>query len=272
MTIERFAPSPTGFLHLGHAYSALLAYNSALESGGKFLIRIEDIDRDRCKKKYVSQILDDLNWLGIKYEKPILSQSTRFFEYKNVLEKLWKTNYLFACDCSRKEINIASAPNETQRFGPDGIIYPNTCIDKLKSKNMPETALRLNLNNLDKKSFSFFDKKYGEISFTKEDAIELVGSIILARKDIGISYHLSVVLDDAFQGITNVTRGEDLLEATKIHVILQYILNLPTPIYHHHKLIRDNSGKRLAKRDDAKSIKFYRESGSTKKEIISMLN
>ena len=95
MTIERFAPSPTGFLHLGHAYSALLAYNSALESGGKFLIRIEDIDRVRCKKKYVSQILDDLNWLGIKYEKPILSQSTRFFEYKNVLKKLWKTNYLF---------------------------------------------------------------------------------------------------------------------------------------------------------------------------------
>ena len=140
MTIERFAPSPTGFLHLGHAYSALLAYNSALESGGKFLIRIEDIDRVRCKKKYVSQILDDLNWLGIKYEKPILSQSTRFFEYKNVLKKLWQTNYLFACNCSRKEINIASAPNETQRFGPDGIIYPNTCINKLKLKNMPEKA------------------------------------------------------------------------------------------------------------------------------------
>lgn len=272
MKIERFAPSPTGLLHLGHAYSALLAYNSAIRSGGKFFIRIEDIDQIRCKKLFIEQILDDLKWLGINYEKPILKQSSRFKFYKKTLQSLWDNNYLFGCDCTRKDINIASAPNEKTLYGPDGIIYPNTCLNKIRSKKMPSTALRLNLNSLDKNNFSFFDKIYGKISFTKEEAIENIGSVILARKDIGISYHLSVVLDDAFQGITNVTRGEDLLEATKIHVILQYILNLPTPVYHHHKLIRDEFGKRLAKRDDARSIKNYRESGYSREKIIKMLN
>ena len=259
-------------MHLGHAYSALLAYSSAVQSGGKLLLRIEDIDQVRCREIYVDQILDDLKWLGIKYETPILKQSLRFPDYEKTLQSLWNNNYLFSCDCSRKDINIASAPNETQLFGPDGIIYPNTCLNKLKTKKMPETALRLNLYNLDKDNFSFFDEAYGKISFTKEEAINQIGSVILARKDIGISYHLSVVLDDAFQGITHVTRGEDLLDATKIHVILQHILKLPTPVYHHHKLIKDEFGKRLAKRDDARSIKSYRESGYLLKQISKMLN
>lgn len=272
MRIERFAPSPTGLLHLGHAYSALLAYNSASQAGGRFLVRIEDIDQERCKSKYVDQILDDLKWLGAKYEKPILKQSSRSHIYEKTLQSLWKSNYLFSCDCTRKDINIASAPNGTSVFGPDGIIYPNTCLNKLKSKKMPKTALRLNLYNLDKDKFTFFDECYGQISFTKEEAIKQIGSVILARKDIGISYHLSVVLDDAFQGVTNVTRGEDLLEATKIHVILQYILKLPTPVYHHHKLICDEFGVRLAKRNDAKSIKNYRESGCSRENLIAMLN
>ena len=272
MKIERFAPSPTGLLHLGHAYSSFLAYSSAVQSGGKLLLRIEDIDQVRCREIYVDQILDDLKWLGIKYETPILKQSSRFPDYEKTLQSLWNDNYLFSCDCSRKDINIASAPNETPLFGPDGIIYPNTCLNKLKTKKMPETALRLNLYNLDKDNFSFFDEAYGKISFTKEEAINQIGSVILARKDIGISYHLSVVLDDAFQGITHVTRGEDLLDATKIHVILQHILKLPTPVYHHHKLIKDEFGKRLAKRDDARSIKNYRESGYLLKQISKMLN
>ena len=255
MKIERFAPSPTGLLHLGHAYSALLAYSSAVQSGGKLLLRIEDIDQVRCREIYVDQILDDLKWLGITYETPILKQSSRFPDYEKTLQSLWNENYLFSCDCSRKDI-----------------IYPNTCLNKLKTKKMPETALRLNLYNLDKDNFSFFDEAYGKISFTKEEAINQIGSVILARKDIGISYHLSVVLDDAFQGITHVTRGEDLLDATKIHVILQHILKLPTPVYHHHKLIKDEFGKRLAKRDDARSIKNYRESGYLLKQISKMLN
>ena len=134
MKIERFAPSPTGLLHLGHAYSALLAYNSAIRSGGKFFIRIEDIDQIRCKKLFIKQILDDLKWLGINHEKPILKQSSRFKFYKKTLQSLWDNNYLFGCDCTRKDINIASAPNEKTLYGPDGIIYPNTCLNKIKSK------------------------------------------------------------------------------------------------------------------------------------------
>lgn len=274
MITERFAPSPTGLLHLGHAYSALLAYMSAREADGRFLLRIEDIDFNRCRPMFEEQIFSDLAWLGIEFDLPILRQSDRVDAYQDTLQQLWDQDYLFACSCTRKDISIAAAPQEGGDLlvGPDGIVYPNTCLNKPKPSKMPDSALRLNLQRLQKEEFSFEDLIHGPVHFTKQEVIEQIGSVVLARKDIGVSYHLAVVLDDAFQGVTHVTRGADLFEATKIHVVLQHILGLPTPIYRHHKLIRDETGKRLAKRDDARSIKSYLESGLSVDEVIALMD
>jgi glutamyl-Q tRNA(Asp) synthetase len=274
MITERFAPSPTGLLHLGHAYSALLAYMSARDSDGRFLLRIEDIDFNRCKPVFEEQIFSDLAWLGVEYDLPILRQSDRLDAYQQTLKTLWNSGYLFPCTCTRKDISIAAAPQEGGDLlvGPDGIVYPNTCLQIPKPKEMPDSALRFNLQAIDKEEFSFTDLVFGQVHFTKQDVIDEIGAVVLARKDIGVSYHLAVVLDDAFQGITHVTRGADLFEATKIHVVLQHILGLPTPIYRHHKLIRDESGKRLAKRDDARSIKSYLESGLSVDDVIALMD
>ncbi|KAB7615902.1 tRNA glutamyl-Q(34) synthetase GluQRS [Amylibacter sp. SFDW26] len=292
MIVERFAPSPTGLLHLGHAYSALLAWDSACSNGGQFLLRIEDIDAPRCKPEFEQAIYEDLEWLGIHWEKPVLKQSRQLSSYSYVVEKLWDANKLFACDCSRKDIAIASAPQEggTPLMGPDGIVYPGTCRNMISSSgnfSVPKgKALRLDMAtacmvaavpNLGGDMFYFTEigsgsnRETGLIEATTAELINNIGDIVLARKDIGISYHLAVVLDDAFQGVTHVTRGQDLFEATKIHVVLQNLLGLPTPIYRHHKLIRDENGKRLAKRDDARSIRAYREQGLTPQDIREMV-
>jgi len=273
MITERFAPSPTGLLHLGHAYSALLAYRSARLAGGRFVLRIEDIDFNRSKSFFETQIYDDLKWLGIDWDGPVLRQSERQNAYDSAIQKLWQDNYLYACACTRKDIAITAAPQEggAPLVGPDGIIYPGTCRNKIRSSHIPDLALRLDTYHIENKIFSFESIEGAIISFSKKDMIKNIGDVVLARKDIGISYHLAVVLDDAAQGVTHVTRGEDLFEATKIHVVLQNILGLPTPIYHHHKLIRDETGKRLAKRDDARSIKSYRESGLTVDQVLKLM-
>ncbi len=285
--VERFAPSPTGPLHLGHAYSALLAWDRAVENGGEFLLRIEDIDQSRCRPHWEQQIYDDLEWLGIWWPKPVLRQSERLKSYQEIIQNLWLRDYLFACTCTRKDIaTAAQAPQESEPIiGPDGLIYPGTCRgNSSHSGNFPappNSAMRLSIaqtfnsatprvgNNM----FSFIetgsgpDGETGLIEFSHEEAVETIGDIVLARRDMGTSYHLSVVLDDAFQGVTHVTRGQDLFEATKIHVILQKLLGLPTPVYHHHCLIRDENGKRLAKRDDACAIAKYRAEGATPEDI-----
>jgi len=297
--VERFAPSPTGPLHLGHAYSALLAWDKAVENGGKFLLRIEDIDQSRCRPHWEQQIYDDLEWLGIWWPKPVLRQSERLNVYKENIENLWAFDRLYPCNCSRKDILEASnAPQEgTPEFGPDGRMYPGTCRIH-RPKSMPpdytpsiptnSPALRLALNTINEFGimgdqrvggiyFEFWETgkgpngETGLISFTHEEAIKTIGDIVLARRDMGTSYHLSVVLDDAFQGVTHVTRGQDLFEATKIHVILQKLLGLPTPVYRHHTLIRDENGKRLAKRDDARAIAKYRADGATPEDIRRMV-
>lgn len=274
MTIERFAPSPTGLLHLGHAYSALTAYHAAQAAGGKFLLRIEDIDFNRSKPAFENQIYDDLAWLGISYETPVMRQSDRLDAYRDTLQAMWNTDRLFPCTCTRKDIAINAAPQEggDPLLGPDGIVYPNTCLGREKPVDMPDAALRLRVDRIDKQQFSFTDVIHGEVRFTLQEFRETIGAIVMARKDIGISYHLAVVLDDAAQGVTHVTRGEDLLEATKIHVVLQHLLGLPTPIYRHHNLIRDENGKRLAKRDDARSIKAYRDAGLSAADVIALLD
>lgn len=282
--LTRFAPSPTGPLHLGHAYSALLAFDMAQERNGQFLLRIEDIDRARSKPEWEAQIYDDLAWLGITWEKPVLRQSSRQNAYKAALKRLWSDELLFACSCNRRDILSAlTAPQEGDPpIGPDGPVYPGTCRGKDSAAiSEPPTgaALRLSMDKAAEaivadSDLGFWEKEFGNARFVeieRSKLIENVGDIVLSRKDMGTSYHLSVVLDDAFQGVTDVVRGEDLFEATQIHVILQRLLGLPTPKYHHHRLIRDETGKRLAKRDDARAIRKYREDGLKPSDIRKMV-
>ena len=282
--LTRFAPSPTGPLHLGHAYSALLAFDMAQERNGQFLLRIEDIDRARSKPEWEAQIYDDLAWLGITWEKPVLRQSSRQNAYKAALKRLWSDELLFACSCNRRDILSAlTAPQEGDPpIGPDGPVYPGTCRGKDSAAiSEPPTgaALRLSMDKAAEaivadSDLGFWEKEFGNARFVeieRSKLIENVGDIVLSRKDMGTSYHLSVVLDDAFQRVTDVVRGEDLFEATQIHVILQHLLGLPTPKYHHHRLIRDETGKRLAKRDDARAIRKYREDGLKPSDIRKMV-
>ena len=258
--ITRFAPSPTGPLHLGHAYSALLAYDMACAAGGQFLLRIEDIDQSRARPAWEAQIYDDLHWLGIRWESPVLRQSDNLDTYFRAIDQLWWDRLLYRCDCTRANIQAALSAPQEGAYGPDGIIYPGTCRNTQEMRDhYPQTtprdaALRLDLTTYPNglAPFTFNDTIKGETTFTLKQAQSEIGDFIVGRKDSGTSYHLSVVLDDAAQGITDVVRGEDLFEATKIHVMLQRLLGLPTPTYHHHRLIRDDMGKRLAKRDDAR--------------------
>jgi len=278
----RFAPSPTGPLHLGHAYSALLAQDMARAAGGRFLLRIEDIDQTRARPEWEAQIYDDLRWLGLEWEAPVLRQSDRLPAYRAVLEELWRREALFACTCTRKDIlEAASAPQEGVATGPDGVIYPGTCRGNTSEggrRPIPEgAALRLDMAKATTDGVSFTesgagpDDRSGRITVTSTQLIQNIGDVVLARRDMGTSYHLSVVLDDAFQGVSHVVRGQDLFEATAIHVVLQDLLGLPTPVYHHHRLIRDDQGKRLAKRDDARAILKYRQEGATAADIRRMV-
>lgn len=271
--ITRFAPSPTGPLHLGHAYAAILAHDMARAAGGRFLLRIEDIDRQRSKPDWEAQIHDDLRWLGLRWDGPVMRQSERLNIYRQTLERLWNGGFLFACSCSRRDIEAAaSAPQEGAPIGPDGIVYPGTCRLSGRPKPgqaLPEAALRLDMRRA--ASAGGFTEicatHRGHHRITPERMIAEVGDVVLARREMGTSYHLAVVLDDAAQGVTHVTRGEDLFEATQIHVTLQNLLELPVPTYCHHRLIRDDSGKRLAKRDDARALARYRAEGASPGDI-----
>ena len=265
--VTRFAPSPTGPLHLGHAYSALVA----AERGDRFLLRIEDIDSSRCTSAFESGIYQDLAWLGVTWETPVLRQSDRADAYKAALEHLYNLGVTYSCSCTRGDIrNALSAPQEGAALGPDGPIYPGTCRGKTG-----DGAVRLDVSKamalLGEVRFIDTGVCRGTFSFDAEQMQNFVGDVVLARRDIGTSYHLSVVVDDAYQGITEVTRGEDLFEATKIHVLLQRLLGLPTPTYHHHRLIRDDQGKRLAKRDDARALSKYRADGASPQDIRALV-
>jgi len=281
----RFAPSPTGPLHLGHAYSALLAHGMARAEGGAFLLRIEDIDQTRCRPEWETQIYDDLTWLGIRWDGAVMRQSDRLGAYAAALDDLWQRDLLYPCTCTRRDIAAATAPQEggDPLVGPDGVIYPGTCRPTAMSpnagRNRPTaTALRLDMNRAadmvcDAHGLGFEetgqgpDGQTGWPMITKADLTSHIGDIVLSRKDFLGSYHLSVVLDDAAQNITHVIRGQDLFEASFIHVVLQRLLELPTPVYHHHRLIRDDAGKRLAKRDDARAIATFRAEGATPQDI-----
>ena len=273
--ITRFAPSPTGPLHLGHAYSALIAYDISQKNKGNFHLRIEDLDQSRASSEWEEQIYEDLSWLGIKWNKIILRQSERLDLYFSKMLNKAKNFGLFRCKCSRGDISsITSAPH-----GADGLVYPGTCRnDKIYFSKKPHQNINLLQSNirmhpkLKKKSFNFKENIYrkGQPAFTLSDFKKTIGDVVLWRRGYA-AYHLASVIDDADQGVTDVIRGEDLFEATKIHVVIQNILELPTPKYHHHRLITDEAGNRLAKRNDAQSISMYRTKGYSPDDIRELL-
>ncbi len=272
--LERFAPSPTGPLHLGHAFSALTAWRAAQKAGGTFLLRIEDNDHTRVRPEYEQGIYEDLRWLGLSWPAPVLRQSNNLPAYQAALNTLATLGLTYACTCARSQIKEALL---TPVYGPDGVVYPGTC----RGKNIPpaaHTALRLDMAKAVAflggagaiAKLSFTDK--GQIHHLNADALMCAcGDVVLSRRNIGLSYHLAVVVDDAAQGITHVTRGMDLFNATQIHRLLQALLGLPTPHYQHHRLILDENGKRLAKRDDARAIAKYRAEGATREDILAMV-
>lgn len=274
----RFAPSPTGPLHLGHAYSALIAADMAERNEGEFLLRIEDIDQSRSRASWEAQIYDDLGWLGLRWPLPVLRQSERLARYRTALRDLEAKGLTYPCRCNRADIEAAAgAPQEgVPQFGPDGRIYPGSCRARAMSDQSPGDVIRLNMK---KAAQNIVDKHFVEAGegferryvIYPEKLVSEVGDIILVRRNMGSSYHLSVVVDDADQRITHVVRGTDLFEATQIHVLLQSLLGLPTPVYHHHRLIRDEQGKRLAKRDDARALSKYRADGVSPFEIRTRL-
>ena len=271
-TVTRFAPSPTGLLHLGHAYAALMA--ERLADPGQFLLRIEDIDRDRCRPEYEAAIYEDLTWLGLAWQRPVMRQSDRMAAYRNALKQLASLTY--PCRCRRGDIRAAlSAPQEgALPAGPDGLVYPGTCRGRSMADAGPDDVIRLDaaraLDALGIGRVAFRDQTIlpdEDHALSRDQFLDGIGDVILSRRGMGTSYHLAVVVDDAAQGITMVTRGKDLFDSTYIHVLLQKLLNLPTPRYYHHRLIRDDAGKRLAKRDDARAIRHYRDDGATPQDI-----
>ena len=278
MLITRFAPSPTGYLHLGHAYSALFAYEAAQASKGRFLLRIEDIDPLRCKPEFSEALLEDLRWLGLTWEEPVRRQSAHMKDYAAALSKLRAMGLLYPCFCTRREIEnealaSAAAPH-LALSGPDGLVYPGTC----RTLDPAERTRRLGQNEaanwrLDTAKalgitgpLSWSDREAGSVAA----APLYFGDVVLARKDAQASYHLSVTMDDHIQGVTLVTRGKDLFRATDIHRLLQALLGYDTPLYHHHRLLTDGAGRRFAKRDQDVTLRALRAAGKTADEVKAM--
>ena len=274
--ITRFAPSPTGWLHLGHAFAAIVAHDRARAAGGRFLLRIEDTDRARCRPDYDTAIGEDLLWLGLAWDGPVLRQSDDPAPYEAALARLAELDLIYPCSCSRGDIAAAlSAPQEGAPVpGP----YPGTCRERSMSDRRPGDAIRLHLDRalarLAAPFPAFTETGPSRGGHHRLDPARLTathGDVVLARRDIGPAYHLTVVVDDARQQITEVTRGDDLFAATNLHVLLQTLLDLPTPAYHHHRLIRDAEGRRLAKRDDARALRHLRAEGATPATIRALL-
>jgi glutamyl-Q tRNA(Asp) synthetase len=269
LEITRFAPSPSGRLHLGHAHSALFAARAA--AGGRFLLRIEDIDLGRCRPEFETAIYDDLAWLGLTWEQPVWRQSERLAAYGAALDRLAALDLVYPCFCSRKEIAAEIARSAAAPHGPDGPLYPGLC-RRLDAEQRAERvaageahALRLDMARALALTgpLSWHDEGRGDIPATPER----LGDVVLARKEVPTSYHLAVTLDDAEQGVTLVTRGEDLFEASHVHRLLQALLELPVPRWRHHGLLRDEAGRRLAKRHDALAIASLRAAGHSPAEV-----
>lgn len=275
MIVTRFAPSPTGLLHLGHAFAAIKAH----EAGERFLLRIEDLDTARCRDEFADAVVEDLRWLGIGWREPVLRQSARDAAYGDALRKLDALGLTYPCFCTRKEIAVEIARAAEAPSGPDGPIYPGTCrnlsqTERDARRGLPH-ALRLDAAKAAQRAGALTFQEQGQGPNGETGTIRvrplLFGDIVLARKDLPAAYHLAVVVDDAHQGVTLVTRGEDLFAATHVQRLLHALLGLREPGYAHHRLILDASGKKLSKRDRSITLRTLRENGWTAAQIRSTL-
>ncbi|MBI1391863.1 MAG: tRNA glutamyl-Q(34) synthetase GluQRS [Alphaproteobacteria bacterium] len=291
--VTRFAPSPSGYLHRGHAYSAAIAYRAARRANGRFLLRIEDIDKGRCRPEFDQAILDDLAWLGLKWEEPVRRQSSRFVHYANVLKMLAKRGFLYRCFKTRREVaeEIARAPNadvgmdapDSELPGaPEGPPFVSGPIDMDEEKRRVFAGEPYAWRLSTARARAAMESKGRRLTFVMErldgsggeriDARpEIFGDPILGRKDFPASYHLASVVDDADQGVTHVIRGDDLAAAAHLHVLLQALLDAPTPIYRRHKLVCGPDGKRLAKRDKSETLRSLRAAGVPANQVLADL-
>ncbi len=282
--VTRFAPSPTGRLHLGHAYSAIIAHAAARNAGGQFILRIEDLDQGRCRPEFETGIFEDLAWLGLQWEKPVRRQSAHLADYAGALGRLIEAGLVYRCFRTRKEIldEIARAPHLSPD-GPDGPIYIGAPLAAGEERSLlaegAPFAWRLSMAAARDALGDQWSDLYFELENIDGSARRCVkadpaifGDVVLGRKDSGASYHLASVFDDALQGVTHVIRGEDLAPAAHLHALLQALLGLPHPIYRHHKLIVGADGKRLAKRDRAATLAAMRVAGGTPDDIRARLN
>jgi glutamyl-Q tRNA(Asp) synthetase len=272
--VTRFAPSPTGLLHLGHAYAALFAWRAAREAGGRFLLRIEDIDPGRCRPEHDAAILEDLAWLGLDWDGPVRRQSEHLADYTGALDRLRGMGLVYPCFCTRADIAREIAAASQAPHGPDGPLYPGLC----RGLDADERAARIAAGEAhawrldvavaaaEAGPLHWTDRSHGTIAADPES----LGDVVLARKDVATSYHLAVTVDDALQGVTLVTRGEDLFHATHVHRLLQALLDLPVPEWQHHPLLTGPEGRRFAKRDRALTLRALREAGHTPAEVRAM--
>ena len=280
--LTRFAPSPTGFLHLGHAFSALTTFDAARMAGGTCLLRIEDIDTTRCKPEFEMAVIEDLHWLGCDWPEPVRRQSDHFAEYHAVLDQLAERGLVYRCFKTRREIadDIARAPHHPGE-GPEGVIYPGPS----EPMSADEEAERLEAGEAFSWRLSitacrdYLGAGFDRLTFTEtgqgpdgetgevQARPETLGDVILGRKDVGTSYHLACTQDDALQGVTHVIRGVDLFFATHLHRLLQELMGWPVPVYRHHPLMLDESGKRFAKRDQSLTLRALREAGETPESL-----
>lgn len=266
--LTRFAPSPTGFLHRGHAYSALLAYKFAQKMQGHFLLRIEDIDRQRCRETYIPPMIEDLKWLGIHWQGDIRRQSQHFPDYQKALNRLKDMGLVYPCVCSRREIL-----DDDPAFGPEGVIYSGRC------RGQDVDLSRPHVWRLDMQAATAYLKQHNILPRGWHDGVHgfqsldvsQIGDVVLVRKDTPTSYHLSVVVDDALQAISHVIRGMDLFHATHIHCVLQALLDMPQPLYIHHPLMTNAEGKKFAKSERSETLQSIREAGVTAQDLIESL-
>jgi len=277
-TVTRFAPSPTGLLHLGHALAALFAEARAREAGGRFLLRIEDIDPTRCRPEFEAALRDDLAWLGLSWEEPVRRQSEHMDDYRAALARLEAEGLVYPCFCTRREIAVeiaaAAAAPHLAAVGPDGPIYPGTCRGLTTEERRARMAsgipyaMRLDIARAIHRAgpLAWTDRERGP----QDARPDMFGDVVLARKDTPASYHLAVTVDDALQGVTLVTRGEDLFAATHVHRLLQALLGLPVPAYLHHRLLVGPEGQRFAKRDRALTLRSLREAGRAPAEVRAL--
>jgi glutamyl-Q tRNA(Asp) synthetase len=275
MVITRFAPSPTGYLHLGHAFSAFNAWKRARSVGGQFLLRLEDIDPARCRSDYAAAIQEDLAWLGLDWDGPPRVQSEHLPEYRAALDELAERQLVYPCFCTRTDIAREISASAAAPHGPDGApLYPGMC-RRLSSAERADRvaaekrfALRLDMAAAFRPGLSYDEEGEGSIACHPER----FGDVVLARKDTPASYHLCVTHDDALQGVTLVTRGIDLKPSTGLHRLLQTLMGWPAPSYAHHPLLLDAAGKRLAKRDRAQTLRSLRAEGISARAIIARLD